>query len=626
MPCNNCLELNCDNCCNQCAHLSPCNTTPPPSTPCPEECEIPIYTNEQCETTTTDCVISNVESDVCLDTEEGESLTDFLTKLKDYTKNILNKLVPDESISVTPIENEDDGCFDEYDIKVNISEDEGNIIEKRADGIFATANTDVTLTPEALCSAIEDAFTIAEQPQENETDPSTYGFLSTNCTFLSAPTGFAVTGSDRVSAFGAMEWFDTLTLANADAVSGETVIIYNDTTEDLVPKNGVNYQGFGLKKIGKLTVSGAIPYKGSISNLDIQGEITVDSNLIANRTTIYTSNVISRENAIIEGYSDWHGGKFLDSTKTLIIRENAYARDIYSERETSVLNSANLYDSDLVDRGVTNFANALLYISMSTNSTSGPVVVNCRATSLVNRAIYAYSGAYPGITLKGCTGVSVDNTGIYYHLGGQDVITASLFDGNVGRSVTGTGLQVVKSGVDGDGNEVNNYVMVSNNKGFSIDGYGIYSISASMESCYGFSVTNPGIFAGGSDFAYVNTLLSNCRGESVFNYGLHATRDIRVHGGTYISHKDASDGNPIFLGPLNVSRPGEHYHITGALLQSFDPAAYKIAGDGSSLPISCRMGGNTMMCPNGTTSIATIDTSNITPLPVLVDSYGNFVY
>ena len=122
-------------------------------------------------------------------------------------------------------------------------------------------------TDDVLCSDLTSVISeLLDANQNNTVNSTTYDLVSfkssivSNCKLelISPPTGFAITGSSRVSSFGKMEWYSTLTAATNAAGSGETVLIFNDTSESLVLKNGVCYQG-----IGKHTISGNVTFSGS---------------------------------------------------------------------------------------------------------------------------------------------------------------------------------------------------------------------------------------------------------------------------------------------------------------------------------------------------------------------------
>lgn len=653
-----CKEVNC-NVCNLCEEELPS-----------AECETPNYTNQGCYPEQhTDCVIADVETDACLDTEKGEVLTSFLTKLKNYAINILNKLVPDNSISITPIQDEDDGCLDEYQIKVNISTDEGNGLELRDNGLYASSDTGTDLNPENTESI---AITIADgdisanvivdlttnggdnilqvtddglyvppiaipcetietlHTTEIEGDEELIKFLTiteNGCGHVLAPTGFAVTGTDRKSAFGPQEWFATLTAANTSAISGETVLIYNDTTENLTLKNGVNYKGHGVKKINNLVVNAGSPYKGSISDLDIQGTVIINSSSASNRTQVHATNVIVRGNFTAEGFSDWFGGEFKDDTTIITILDDATVNNIYAERRFIIDNSGKLRNSTIIDRSETLLANGLIYASISTDELDHAAIINCHIESDINIGIFAQSLKYPGVLVTGNTVITKSNKGIYYHCGFQNTKSSGLCTGNNVESNSGIALEVVKAGsFEDDFSVVNNYAFVVDNIARSKSNLGIHSIGASLMGCKAFSEDVSAIRVAGSDFSYINVTLEECIAKSINDVALSATRNIRVVGGTYTSLRYDADGSPILLGSLNVTVPQEHYVIAGAKLISAFPGAYKIRRTAiTALPITIRDSGNHFICFNGTSSVAGIDPT-IIRLPILFDSNGNFTY
>lgn len=652
-----CNEVNC-NVCNLCEEELPT-----------QQCETPDYTNTGCYPEQhTECVISDLPDDTCIGTVQGEKLTSFLTKLKTYVKNLLGRLVPDETIAIFPV-GEDDSCIEEYGIRVNISEDEGNTIEKRADGLYSGGGG-TTLTPEDTDSIVItineddeisanlvldnttnggdnaavvtehglyvppvnlDCDTIKQVHQEayqtSDTDVKLLITTTAGCKNSPTPTGFAVSGPTRKSVFGFQEFFATLSDANTSATSGETVLLYDDSTDNITLKNGVNYFGIGFKKIGNIAVSSASPYKGHLSNLEITGTATIDSSSSSNRTQVHTTNVKVNGNVTLNGYSDWFGGEFKDISKTVYINNFSSLSFAYLERPVYIPEAGKIKKCITIDKSSIDISAAMINAFMTVATTENSQIIDCTVETTVNTGIAAQSLVYPGVIVTGNTVITGSGKGIYYHCGFQDTPSSGVCSNNTVKSTSGIGLEVVKTGsFDDDPTVVNNYCFVFNNNAYSKTNSGIHSIGASLKYCGGMSEDGAGIRVAGSDFSFINTKLENCSGESINSVGLAATRNIHVLGGAYTSHKYAADGNPILLGSLNVTVPNEHYYIKGAILTSAHPDAYKIKRVvTSALPITIRDGGNHFQCPNGTGSVAGVDPL-LVRLPTLVDSNGNFTY
>ena len=659
--------------CLDCNPCSDCETVE-------ETCDTPVYTNDNClNPQFTDCVVYDGDTDPCIPVVKNTTkLTQVLTNIFSYIKTIFTRLRTDNSLSIVPIE---DNCNKTYDIKVNISEVAGNGLSLKSDGLYSentgeavnvlepleTDSIKIDITddiisadlkldnqtgggnniaeitdnglyvppttiPDIKCDDIQGLFSQSVN-QNNNINQSSYNFLggsTAGCIKISPPTGFAIVGSSRMSAFGKMEWFSTLTLANNAAVAGESVIIYEDTTDNLVLKNNVSYHGVGIRKIGTLTST--TQYIGTLLNLDTQGAVNISNTSSSNKTKLFAKHVFIRDNVTIDGYSSWVGGIFLNRGKTFLVKGYAILRMAYSECEVLVSGRTKVDKVVLFDDSLTVSANALLTINAS--SAEGPIVTNCNSTSIKNIAIIANSLNSPGVILNNCVGISDDKDGIYFHTGSQGTSSTCIFTGCLGKSTDGNGITVVKNGADADPAQIVNNILVSGNRGYSVNQYGIYDISTTLSACHGFSENSNGIRVAGSDLGSLNVKLVDCIAESRTKNALAATRDIHVIGGSYISHKivsvisteaDKKLGSPILLGPLNVSRSNEHYFISGAKLISATPGCYKIAGDTSSLPISVRISGNHFLSMNGTASVAGIDPV-LTKLTVMVDSYGNYIY
>lgn len=400
---------------------------------------------------------------------------------------------------------------------------------------------------------------------------------------IAAPTGFAVTGSNRKSMYGTMEWYDTLTAANTAASSGETVLIFNDTSETLTIKAGVNYMGIGLKSIGGLVLSTTTAFSTFISNLRIQGTATLASTV---DTKVHFTNVLGLGDLTISGHAKVHGGVWLDSSKVIEVQDYAHFSDYYTERHV-------VYYEDSKGRDFT-IKDTKPYIDSVSISNRGALVIhsandvvitNAKVISNEYTAIYVNSVPDAGSAqLTHSTGTTYGSTkhGIYFHCGGELSSNTIIFTHCVGRSISGDGIQIVRAYQGEDNYESKNRFLVCNNEGYSTNRYGIYSISANMKRCFGFSETNYGIRVAGSDLSSVNCYLIECNAESMGAPALYANRDIRLVGGTFQTSWDDPSGHPIVL-TKNVVRPTENYVIVGVktIAVNTDPTCWAIKGDSS---------------------------------------------
>ena len=392
MPCN-CSLPTCETCvpCNT-NPCNPCTPTVPPLL-CTEDCELPVYTNNGCyPQQKTSCVDFNGVADSCIPIGINNNLNLVIANLSTYIKNTLTRLTPaNNSILIT---HTNDACDDKATVRVRIDPDVTNTLELRVAGLFVPpivgsgatlgvtegfttfpgieqiiSGTGLTATGVGpgvvqlnvetgfVCKQISDVLEAAiDDNQFNGVASTLYDFAITDSaqvgdcslTRVSPPTGFAITGNTRVSAFGKMEWFETLTLANAAAVSGETVLIYNNTTENLLIKDNVNYQGIGTHSIGNsITVS----VNASINNL---------SNLIVNTLTLNGNFTIEANNVSVLGEVTflngvkWKGGKFLTTGTTINLSGNCELSHIYSKARISMMDSVSFTNSVVNDSSIAN--------------------------------------------------------------------------------------------------------------------------------------------------------------------------------------------------------------------------------------------------------------------------------
>ena len=481
--------------------------------------------------------------------------------------------------------------------------------------------------PFQLCEATEE-----DIEQANDLDPERYRVIAlvtdleeeetqAGCTGkgINAATGFAVTGTGRQSFFGKMKWFNTLTDANAAAVSGDTVLLYSDSDDKFYPKNGVNYQGIGQRTVPALEIGASTPYKGRISNITVSSLMSIGAST-DNTTEIFATNFLSLGDFTIDGYAKWHGGVFMNHAKLNSITGNAYFGGYFTERHTVYKDSASgnnfkIRDtSDLVVTGFVRDLGALVVTSSVGVKINRADVVSTNYTAIFSNIIS--NNGFTKLTHSDGEALGTGH-GIYFHCGGEIDVTQSLFSHCTGKSMDGDGIQVAKA-YEGDVNYItNNRVCVSHNTGYSVNRYGIYSISASLQNCTGDGGI-AGIRIAGSDDAYVNVAIINCVGKG--GVGLSANRDIRIYGGVYESRSTAATGYPISL-TVNTTRPVENYVIENVTTIAISDSAtcYAIKGDAS---VNLRVGGCGFTNPNKTTGVVGIDPL-ITLRAVTIDAYGN---
>ena len=431
---------------------------------------------------------------------------------------------------------------------------------------------------------------------------------------IPAPLGFAVTGESRSSVFGKMEAFSTLALANVSATPGETVLIYNDTTENLVAKNGVHYQGIGKHKVGKLV---ALNYTGTLANLVVNMGTNVLVQTIANSSKIGLSNIefISSGDLAITGTSVLIGGLF-SINGTVIISGTSKLLNANVNGKVSLTDNGVLDFATVIDSSGTASSAAVNMQGVST--TIYPTVSNCRVESLFNQGIASiYSTRIVNNYAK-----SDSKEGIYVHGGQPNVENRIVCTGNTGESLTGYGMSVVSN--NGLVFTVNNLIdwQVANCIGISRDNAGIFLIEGNIRQCSGYSVESFGILVGGSDNPSSNVKVIECVGESRKNSGLYAARDIFIYGGTYISRSDSAlTGSPIRL--AHVPARTDNYHIVGVNTISVNTTVYSISVDPATpAPVIARISGCTFTNPYLATGVPGIDPA-VTLRAVSVDAYGN---
>lgn len=495
-----------------------------------------------------------------------------------------------------------------------ISPDGGNTLSIHSNGLYSSGAASLD------CSVVQSTF-VTDTAQKNTIDPILYDFLITGtagCQKVSPPLGFAVSGTTRKSAFGPMEWFSTLALANASAASGETVLLFTDTLENLTAKNGVGYFGVGNIKINAFTASSV---KCSVTNINIQGDLNVGGTSDIDATNVSIYGAVN-----FTGSSLWRGGRFYDNTTNIGIFSSAFVRNIYSEKAIVVVQSGTLSDFDIVYTKTTGyglFANPVgaglnCLVQRGTvqafNLTSGLGAVNVLVSDSAK------------LIISDVIGESISVNGVYMQCGSQDNEGVLIATNITGKSEDGNGLSIAASKLSGSPDTNLTSVIIDHCVGYSITNAGISCDNANLKNCTGFSDSGYGIHIGGSDASSINLLISNCIAESRLSIALRCDKDIYILGGTFITRDENGDGFPIFLSnnvPTIDPSGTAGYVISGATLvkRNTDDNTYFVKAQASG--IFARISGNNFVNPKKVGIPAFSIDPLITLRAVNVDAYGN---
>lgn len=440
------------------------------------------------------------------------------------------------------------------------------------------------------CESLNALFTIAAQPQKNTVDPTTYGLLTNDCDYISPPTGFAVSGAGRVSAFGKMEWYVTLTLANAAALESESVLIFTDTTESLIIKKNVNYIGIGFPKIADLTCPNTISSSSNrIANINVTG--TSFFNGANTFIDAYGSQFLD---IIIQSSTNWVGGIFA-SVKTSAhgtnIQGTSTVSNIYAKSPVAVLDTAVLANAVIDDRMI-NFLPALFLQSNGVGA--HPKAYFCRVSSTNN------IGAMTTVTGNG-NETTMDNIEVYtnaqiaFNAIGADIGQTIKFNLSNISAISNTSIAASLGSNDNIAVSNLNTWNTNNIKGKSVSNYGINSFGASLHGCVGVSETNIGINALSSTTTRDSCIISDCMAESGGNVAIQVDK-ARIMGGVFISKWDNAGGHAIKIAGIS---PAIEYIIgTKTIVRS--PLAYGLKVSGA---MTGRVIHNTFLNENGTQSL-----------------------
>jgi hypothetical protein len=593
----------------------------------------------QCNPLTTDDVNYVGNPDSCVPLTFNEKLTSVLNKIVTYLKNRLFGIVSN-SLVVTSINN---NCDKYQRIELVPSIDAGNTLILGTDGKPFVPNSSGVQTPIVvnniersvqinstgiLGHTLSASVVLAGAPlyADNQIQELSGGSGLYVAPFT-VPKGFAVIGNTRSSNLGNIEFFNTLTLANASATSGETVVIYKDTIENLTLKAGVNYQGIGIHSVGNLTgnflVDGNSCFISNLTflNLTLTGFTEIDcSNVQFNGTHSLSTNS-SVNNAVFIGGS----GRSL-TCDTVSKLSNCLIYCI-----STFIDDINVTNCRFIDKS----ANVPSSYFVTINNTSGGssndyqlIFSHNYIESENNQGLYVITRAGTDVRsiISNNTIKTNEETAAYVHVGDISQSEAgTLFSNN---TISNFGpepalvLVNVSTTLSEPSKNLSHNSIVGNNA-YSVSGAGIQSILCGMKNCHGYSETNSGILIDSQEQKSSEIRLIECTGESKNNNGLMALRDIYIVGGTYISGKNASDGNPIFIS--NTRQNGvvnNYYYIAGVKTLAYHPDANSIKSDTS---IAAKITGCIFLNDRVALGLPVlgIDTANISLAAVTIDAYGN---
>ena len=446
-----------------------------------------------------------------------------------------------------------------------------------------------------------------------------------------AVTGFAVTGNTRTSEFGSMEFFSTLTLANASAVAGETVLIYNNTVENLTVKAGVNYQGIGVHSVGNLTgnfvADGNSCFISNLTflNLNLTGFTEIDCSNVQFDGVHSISTNASVNNAVFIGGS----GRSLSCntvsklSNCMVYCSSTFVDNINVTNCRFIDKSANVPSSYFVEINNTTGGSANNYqLIFSHNYIESE---NNQGLYLITRAGTDIRSIVSNNTIKTNT-----KTAAYVHIGGIIQNEAGTLFSNNTISNYGPDAALVLVNVSTTLSEparnLSHNSIVGNNA-YSVSGAGIQSILCGMKNCHGYSENSFGILIDSQEQKSSEVRLIDCTGESKASNGLRALRDIYIIGGTYISSKNASDGNPIYISNISQNSVVTNlYFIAGVKTLAYNTLAYGIV---SAVALTVKISGcifSNERIAFGTPVLGVHDIGsggNITFATVTIDAYGN---
>lgn len=518
------------------------------------------------------------------------------------------------------------------DRKVTISDvfiDEENCETRQ---LISVAETEIP-EPPTLCEMVDDY-----TDQMNGVNPATYRIPiiienesadPPTCLALAAqpPTQFAVAGEGRVSMFGSMEWFNTLTAANEAAEAGESVIIYGATDEDLTPKDGVNYYGFGQASIRDFTLNGR--YAGSIANITMRTvNIVYEPVDETDFAHIHTSNVIVNGFFTINGNIQWHGGHLFfdpEMNNCAQIRGRACFRNWYSTMPVVINGSGTLAHFDLEFTGpdfeyYNGFTGALQGGADSYKINHGNVYsLNTKALFLSAERDYIAPRA------SHITSISDGSVAVEILINPAATGTSSQFEYITGKGVANDGIRTYYNYVEIPGNtnyDTNMQAMCSHMDGYSVATFGGNPRSGGFRQSVFFSEMNYALYLRkGSDYApnLTNTQIIDCIAESPSAPAVYTTGNVYIFGGKFICDwNSGSSGSGILVDVQETDGQDYHYQIIGVTTVVRNNTAYAIRST-AAVEIKVMDCNFTSRYADNT---AAID-PQITPIAITIDAYGN---
>lgn len=648
--------------------VQPCDPcAPTPCDSCPEDCacEEPVYQEDACLSPQgTNCVTFEGDTDACIPVTKYSLLTTALTNIIKYTKNLLrDKLTTNNSLTKTNI---DDTCDDKIELSVRISEDSGNALALRSNGLYATPTEGITISvteggttfeevtnivagdginatqvtsgtveltvPSTTytldCKDISDIFNAStDQNQENSLDQDNYDFIGTDskagdCKVIriTPPTSFAVAGNTRVSAFGKMEWYSTLALANTAANSGETVLIFNDSNEILTVKAGVDYFG-----VGQHTLQGL---SANVSTTNLISNLTFTQNSSVSQGKVICSNVVFSANLTVTGTGEISGFDATNELSVINVIQQGVASYFTANCIVGITDNGKIHNSTIINNNP-DLPPILGLLQITGSPDSMCSVSNTVVKSKSSVGLYAITPA-GSISISNMDIETGLETAVYLHSGstadlstGRILIASHINARNIGtpNSVSTFGNACVHlvsnapvTPIGGTGNSS----LATHIHAFSSSGAGINVTGFGMKHCYGFSIDGPGISSFNEENQTYRTEIVECVGESRNFHGLHLEKNVYVAGGTFITRSISSNINPICLADDGTAN--DNYYIAGVKTIARNTAAYAIRATSA---ITARISGCQFLNEYLATGVPGIDTANITLNAVTIDIYGN---
>jgi len=227
MSCNNCnqnnsipLPPNITNPCNPC--VSPCTDCGD----CPDcTCVEPEYLTDGCYfTQPTSCIVYNAGNMPCLNVTDESTLNQVLQALYTYSRDTLRRLTSDDTIMVSYMDPDPDGCADGVLLSVIPSNNANNALTIGTDGrLFVQA-----LQSPVLTANDSDTIDFTTSGTQSHTLTASVKLNATNNLIQSTPTGLLV---DSTALSPALTFRNGLTKASNIVELGGTLRI--DTTIDL---------------------------------------------------------------------------------------------------------------------------------------------------------------------------------------------------------------------------------------------------------------------------------------------------------------------------------------------------------------------------------------------------------